>query len=266
MRRTAIILAVVLAVIVVAVGGTAFYVLTRLDGLVQTAIEEFGSAATGVTVSLGAVEIDPADGRGRLSDLRVGNPPGFAAEDALSIAETSLAIDLGSLMTDTIVIHDVSVRKPRFRYVIGPDGGNIEKIIENVRSADTQADPAPDGGRTDDTAAGQSNRRFVVERLSIRGAEVSVSADQLGPKGLTVALPALELRDLGTEGGGMTPEALLGVIVASLEQTANAEFAKVPSLQGILGAPIAEPVKRTLESTEKALESLGDHLKGLIGD
>jgi len=83
---------------------------------------------------------------------------------------------------------------------------------------------------------------------------------------MTVALPTIELRDLGTAGDGLTPEALLGEIVASLQESANAEFAKIPSLQSILAAPITEPVKKTLEGTEKTLESLGERLKGLIGD
>ena len=265
MRRTVMIAAVTFAVIVVAVGGTAFYVLTRLDSLAQAAIEELGSAATGVSVSLEAVEIDPADGRGRLVGLRVANPEGFPSDDgALSVAETSLAIDLKSLTGETIVVREVAVRAPRLNYVIGADGGNIDGIIGNLeRSGAAEDAPSTGGGAPDGDGSG---RKIMIEHLLIEGAEVKVSAAQLGAEGLTVSLPTIDLRDLGTEKDGLTTAALLGKIAEQVRASANREFAKVPSLQAILGAQIEEPVKKALEDTEGTIKSLGDRVKGLLGN
>jgi len=265
MRRTVIIAAVTLAVIVVAVGGTAFYVLTRLDSLAQAAIEEIGSAATGVAVSLKSVEINAADGRGRLVGLRVANPEGFPTDDdALSVAETSLALDLKSLTADTIVVREVAVRAPRFNYVIGPDGGNIDGIIGNLeRSGAAEDTPSTGGGAPD---ADGSGRKIMIQHLLIEGAEVKVTAAQLGAEGLTVSLPTIDLRDLGTEEEGLTTAVLLGKVAERLQESANEEFAKIPSLQAILATPIKEPVKRAMEGTGKAVETLGDRVKRLLGN
>ncbi len=267
MRRRVIIVAVVLAVIVVGAGGTAYYLLTRLDSLVKTAIEEFGSSALGTAVSLASVEIDAAGGQGRLVGLRVANPAGFSAADALSIGETSVSMDLVNLTRDPIVVQEVTIRAPRFNYEIGPEGGNLDRIAENVRGSGAEetggdASPGGAGARTD----GEEGRTFVVRRLLIEGAEVSVTAPQLGEKVVKVALPPLELKDLGSDGAALSPEVLLETVWTSLEASAQAEFAKVPSLRAILAVPITEPVKKALEGTEETFESLGEKLKELLGD
>ena len=91
------ILALVLAG-VAAVAGGVFFLSRNLDHIVAEQIEVRGGAALGTAVRVGSVELDLREGRGRLRDLRVANPPGFSGGDVLSLGSVSLAIDAQSAL------------------------------------------------------------------------------------------------------------------------------------------------------------------------
>jgi len=66
---------IVAAVIVAIVAGAGFFVWNRLDIIVKVALEHYGPDVLGVNVTVRDVEISPHDGRGRLRNLEIGNPP-----------------------------------------------------------------------------------------------------------------------------------------------------------------------------------------------
>ena len=62
-----------LVVLAAIAGAAVFWLSGNLDGLIKNAITSYGSAMTQATVSVGAVRIAPADGKGTISDLLIGN-------------------------------------------------------------------------------------------------------------------------------------------------------------------------------------------------
>jgi len=82
-----------LGVLVVLLGGGVFYLLSNLDEIVRTAIEDYGSEAVGSQVSVGAVEISLREGSASIFNFSIANPPGFSDEDMLRFAELSVALD-----------------------------------------------------------------------------------------------------------------------------------------------------------------------------
>ncbi len=87
-----LIIGVILIVGVVGVG--AYVLLSSLDSVVKTAVEQIGSDATGTKVTLNEVEISPTSGYGALRGFRMTNPQGFAEGDAFKFDEISLTIDV----------------------------------------------------------------------------------------------------------------------------------------------------------------------------
>ena len=67
-----------LLVLLLIIGGSVYFLLSNLDGLVKTAIETYGSEATKTAVSVSSVKIVLQDGSGSIQGLTVGNPKGFA--------------------------------------------------------------------------------------------------------------------------------------------------------------------------------------------
>ena len=70
-----VILGLVLVIILAIVGGV-YYVLTNLDALVEAAIEKHGSEATQTAVRVDSVKIDLSNGAGAISGLTIANPTG----------------------------------------------------------------------------------------------------------------------------------------------------------------------------------------------
>ena len=79
----------VVALIIVAV----IFVFSSLDGIVQTAVEKFGTEIVGAKVSLADVEISATSGKGILRGLKVGNPEPFKTDSAFSSPLTKSSLD-----------------------------------------------------------------------------------------------------------------------------------------------------------------------------
>lgn len=61
-------------VLVAIAGAGLFWLSGSLDGLIKSAVASYGNAMTKAEVNVGAVKIAPADGKGTISDLLIGNP------------------------------------------------------------------------------------------------------------------------------------------------------------------------------------------------
>ena len=84
-------------VIIFAIAGGVYYVLSNLDALVKEAIETHGSQATQTAVRVDKVKIDLSNGAGAITGLTIANPGGFAMPYAFSLGEIRAGIDLQSL-------------------------------------------------------------------------------------------------------------------------------------------------------------------------
>lgn len=89
-----------------------FYAGSSIDFIVEKGIEKYGSQILRARVSVDAVEISPRSGKGNLRGVFIGNPAGFEAESAFELGEVTIAIDMGSVMGNPIVIKEISVNAP----------------------------------------------------------------------------------------------------------------------------------------------------------
>src|SRR3990172_337029 len=86
-----IIIFIVLALIL-AIAGTAVYVLTNLNSIVKAAIEKYGSQATKTAVRVSSVNIKLRSGEGAVRGLRVANPSGFYSPSIITLDNISVRI------------------------------------------------------------------------------------------------------------------------------------------------------------------------------
>src|SRR2546421_13106831 len=78
-------------VLLLAVGGTLWWLYASRDALIKRAIERYGPELTGVSVKVKAVKLEPVEGRGAISGIEVGNPRGFSAPHSVTLGEIRLA-------------------------------------------------------------------------------------------------------------------------------------------------------------------------------
>src|SRR3954471_16819555 len=91
------ILLALIAVVVVAAAGVTWLVMTKGNEIVASAIERYGSAATGTSVDVGSVELALTQGRGNIKGLTIDNPSGYSTSYFLKVDDIALAVDLSSL-------------------------------------------------------------------------------------------------------------------------------------------------------------------------
>lgn len=204
---------IALAILVLLIGGALFWLRGSLDGMVKDGIERYGSAMTGASVKVGAVEIHTTDGQGIIRDLVIGNPGGFKTQHALKVDRIEVVVDISTLAKDVIVIRKIDIAAPGVIYEKGEAMTNFDAIQKNIAD---YLGPA----KSDD----KNGKRLIVEQLLIRDAKAEASAPILAGKTVAVPLPDIALNDIGKAKGGVTPGELGQTIAAALKQKLTAGF------------------------------------------
>jgi hypothetical protein len=230
------ILAAVLVILAAIIGAAVFWLSGNMDSLMKTAIGDYGSAMTQAKVSVDAVKIAPADGKGTISNLLIGNPAGFKTAYAVKVGQIDVDIDIASVTRDVIVIRRIAINAPDVIYEKGDVMTNFDAIQKNIASYLGPADSKKEG------------KKLIVEELTIRDAKAQASAAFMNGKTVNVPLPDITLKNLGKAKGGISPGELGQEITGALKAKLTA----------------AVSFDRLMKSTGEALEKAGSAVKGLF--
>jgi hypothetical protein len=204
-------LVAVTAIIVAILAGAVFFAYERLDFIVKIALEHYGPGVTGVSVKVGDVEISPHDGRGRLRNLEIGNPPGFAASRAARFGDVVLEVDPATLRAQVVHVRAIGIETPTIVYERGDKTTNLDTIARNIEAYVKRA-----GESEGEAQASSAKRRYIVDRLLIRGAKVTMTTPSLRGQGVSFDLPDIELRDIGKRQGGLTASQVASLVTNAL--------------------------------------------------
>lgn len=219
----------------IAAGAMSFW----LGRGVKIAVERYGPAIVGAPVTVGAVILAPWSGQGSISNLVIGNPPGFKGAHALSVGSVEVKIKLASLVTDTIVVESVVVREPEISYEMGSGGSNLSRLQRNAEGAKGKETAAP--------AQGGGGKSLLIKDLLVTGGRVGLSASALGEQGVKIPLPGVHLSNIG--GKGRTPAQAVSEVLSAIAGSAGKAASD-------LGA------KAIGEAAASVLGKLGGLLKG----
>lgn len=182
----------VLVVLLVIVAGALWWIYSSKDELVREAIEKFGPEITGVAVSVRKVQLDLLDGKAMIGGLRIGNPKGYSAPDALKLGEMRLTLDPASITKDVIVVKEVVLVSPDVTWERANGVSNVEAIQKNIDAYVARTLGASE--KKSDAPA----KKFVIEHLYVKDAKVHYGT------ALSMPLPDLHLRDIGKKSNGAT--------------------------------------------------------------
>jgi uncharacterized protein involved in outer membrane biogenesis len=252
-----LIIGVILIVGVVGVG--AYVLLSSLDSVVKTAVEQIGSDATGTKVTLNEVEISPISGYGALRGFRMTNPQGFAEGDAFKFDEISLTIDVMTILSDPVVIKEIVIAKPEITYAIGKSSGNLDEIEKNVNDYAGAEDSGSGGG-----GGSSEGPKIIIENLYMRDGTVMVSAPAMTDETLSAPLPDIHLTDIGKDGGGATPAEVASQVMAAIAASAKQAVQSVDVDALLKGA--GEMAGEAQEELEKATEGAGGAASEALDD
>ena len=209
MRARSFIL-VALGVVLVVVGAGVWWLYSSRDALIKRAIEHYGPQLTGTAVKVREVKLEPIDGRGAISGLEIGNPPGFSAARALTLGEMRLAVDPRTITSDVVHVKEISLEAPSITYERGAQGDNLSAIQKHIQSQL----PKSQGGGAASAGKDAPQRKFIVDHVQVRNAKVSYGG------AVSVALGDVHLRDLGKKKGGATAAELTNEVWTELSRMA----------------------------------------------
>ena len=155
---------------------------------VKIAIERFAPGILGAPVSIGAVVLAPWSGRGAITNLVIGNPPGFKGAHALKVGSVEVQIKLSSLVTDMVVVESVNVREPEILYELSSNGSNLARLQRNAERG--KGNPG----------AAQGGKSLLIRKLAIEGGQIAISETALSATAVKLSLPAIQMSNLGGKG------------------------------------------------------------------
>lgn len=210
MKKALVALGVVLALL----AGAAVVAWNSIDVIVAWTLEHYGPDVMGVPVKVKEVRISPRDGRGALRGLEIGNPSGFSAGRAARLGEIRVQLDPSTITEKVIHVRELYVDTPSILYERGNKTTNLEVIQKNIEGYVRRS--AGDGSAAASEAKADK-RRFIIDRLVIKSARVTMSNAALKGQGLAFDLPDIEIRDLGKRQGGVTASEAANVVATTLQ-------------------------------------------------
>ncbi len=215
-----------------------------LGSIVKAGVNNYGPRLTGTPVVLQEAEISPLSGGGTLKGFSVANPEGWSSGDAFSFGEVRVKMQPTSVLGDRVVVHEVFIDQPVFRYETKLVRSNIGDLLKNIEAA---------VGAKDAEAKTEQGEplKFEVKHFRLQGGQVTVG---VGSTAITLPMPPVELHDLGTKEGGITSSQLAMAIMRSITASViSATTEAAGKIGGTMGAAAGDAAKKASEGLKKLL-------------
>jgi len=193
-----------------------------LGTLIKNGVEQVGPKVTRTSVTLKDVDIGLLAGRAQFEGLAVGNPQGFQAPTALKVGTARARIKWRSLLTNRVVIEEITIDGPEVTYEGVLSKSNFSTILENVQSfSSTGPTPKPGGPPTE--RARSAEKKFFIKELNLTNGHVAVvvSTGVAGSQNLSAPLPEIHLKDIGKDSGGATLSEALSAVFGALNKAST---------------------------------------------
>ena len=263
-RRLAIVAAAATLVLVVGV----LVVLWSLDSIVERVIEGYGSAATQVAVHADSVALSLLGASATINDLTVANPSGFSSANVFRLGKIQLLVDRGTIRSNPLVINEITIVAPEVHFELNQQGeSNVDVIRRNLSGARAGAPASP--GPSEPTPARRepaNAQRFLIKRLSIQAAQLTIDTSALGGERRVVKLPDAEETGIGARSGGATGGEVAAVVVRALVRDVAATVAAAQVEQALEKHIGGETGKALGEGAGEAVKGVGRALNKIFGD
>lgn len=247
-----------LIVIVAAVlGGVWFYAGT----IVQKAVNEIGPEALGVPVSVGTVNVSLLSGAVSLNDFSIGNVSGFESENLMKVSKIAVAVNLKSLMSDTIVVDHIVIEKPQFWVEGGASKNNVTALQQHVTSkmADDETEEKEEH-KDDERGSLHSDdhepKQVKVALFTVTDGKITLKLTKpVKLIDVPVPLPTVKLTNVGGDNGASAEEVAQQLVAPLTQAIQKASTGAVQeSLKQLKGK--ADDLKNQAKSIRDKAKSL----------
>ncbi len=254
MKKILITLLIIFVIAMIAVA----VLLSRLGGIVKSAIETYGPRYTETTVTVDKIDFSLLGGAASVENFAVGNPQGFSANPLLGFKLVQLGIEPKSLLSDVVDIREIIIKNPEFLFET--EGANIKKnnlqaLLDNIKK-NTGADQAKteeEKPAATEPAEKSEPKKLMIRHFLLEGVKVNLRVAGLEQ---SVTVPTLELKDLGVAQQGATAAEISAEVVSALVDQLIPHIQKVALdlASGKLQEAVGEQVKAVQEQGEAAVK------------
>lgn len=241
--------AAVLCVLAVGLAVSALVAL-KLDDLLKTAIVDFGPRVTKTSIAVSSLHVSPLLGSARVDGLAVGNPKGFSSAKAFEAERVRARLRTNSLWSDTIVVDLVEVDGAKVSLEGKGSASNLGRIEQNANAFAAELQGKLGSKATPAAKPSGPSKKLLIKKLVLKGAKATVRYGLISGDALSVDLPDIELRDIGTGGGSAVSE-----LVARVTRAVQETVAKTA----------AKPLKEIGSTVQDLGKGIGRELGGLFG-
>jgi len=263
-------LMVVVPVAVILVVGVVLLA-ANLGKVVKLGVERGGSMVLGVPTSLDDASVSILGGSVGLEGLTIGSPEGFESPEMFQLGHAHATVDLWSLRSDEIVVHEVVVDEPVITLELSGGKTNWGVLMGRLKKEPKEAE---EEGAEAEEAEGKKIR---IDRLVFSNGKIRIAGIPLAETA-TVPLPSLEIKDIGTaDGSGVTAakagtqiveglytsilDAVGGVIPSEELEKLRAEAL---SVAGAAAGAIGEAGEAAAGAIKGGVQEAGKSLGGLL--
>lgn len=211
----------VLAGILVVIAILFIALLIWLDGAIVKGFNSAAPTALGVPASLGDARILPVRGKLTLNDLHIGNPKGYKTDGLIDMGTLYVRYDTASLMTDIIIINEITIDGLVVTYEKGLLNSNLGTLLDLLSSEEKGEEKE----EKKEEAEGEKKpkKKVIIEKLMITHSKMNFSVTAAMGAAIPIPLPAITLTDLGKESEGITGvQAIQKVLTAIAGATGTA--------------------------------------------
>lgn len=250
-------LGILIILLLLVIGGVAFYGLSNLNQLVKYGVETEGPKVTQTGVTLGGVDIKLLDGKGELSNFSIANPEGFSSPYLFKADKILLQVDPTQLTEPVKVIKEITIDGVD---IVAEQKGlttNIQVLLDNLpTSKDSSAS-------TDEPSSESADVLLMIEKLNFINNSVTLKTEEYGEYKLE--LPAIVQNNIGSKNKGLTPVELgQAILKPFLDKAQNAAESKVKE---VVKNEITDKAKaKAEEELKKQEEKLKDKISEKLGD
>jgi len=220
MKKIRKILLIVLCVIVGLVVCIALFVQIFGNNLLKSGIEAAASKTLNVAVNIDDMDFSILGGSVGFKNLVIDNPPGYKHEKLLEVGDARIAVNIGSLMEDTVNIKEITFDK--VNVVLeqkGVTSNNLQDVINSIPKSDEEPQ--------EETGTKKPSKKLVIDKLELTNIVVNAKLLPIPGKADTVTLKLnpIKMTNLGSDNkldtAKLTGKILVAITTGVAEQGAG---------------------------------------------
>jgi len=249
---------IAVGVLVIIIIAAVFFLVGNLDTIIKKGVETAGPKILKAPVTLDDVEISVSSGTGELKGLTIGNPSGYKTDYAFKLGGIAIDLDVKSVTTDKVHIRSIIIKGPQINFegALGKKN-NLSQLQANAAGfSGTDKGEDKDSGPSGDRDSG-AGKKVQIDLIRIEDGKINAVMDLIKEeKSIEVALPAVELHDIGKNKDATMADAMK-LILSSLNKAA------MPAVQKAVN-DYAKGAGR--KAVEDEIKKGADKLKGLLNN